>query len=192
MHLVLGPTDRELVARVVVDDDRHAYATLVRRHQAPVRAFALRLAGGDAGLADDVAQTAFVLAWRHLKTFRGDGELRSWLLKLCYRAFLTDARRAHKSREVATTDDLDVAATTGAPVDTAARRDVLRAMATLKAEERAALALCFQEGLTHDEAARVLEMPLGTLKSHVARGKEKLKALLAAYAPAGPDGTEAA
>ena len=68
-------------------------------------------------------------------------------------------------------------------VDTSAKRDVVRALATLREEERAALALCFQEGLTHDEAARVLDMPLGTLKSHVARGKEKLKVLLDAYRP---------
>lgn len=189
MLLVLGPTDRELLARVVVDDDRHAWATLVRRHQSPVRAFALRLAGGDPGLADDVAQTAFVLAWRHIKGFRGDGELRSWLLKLCYRAFLTDARRAHRSREVIVDEQPEAA---GHPTDTSARRDVLRALAILKEEERAALALCFQEGLTHEEAAKVLEMPLGTLKSHVSRGKEKLKKLLAAYDPRKPDGTEAA
>jgi RNA polymerase sigma factor (sigma-70 family) len=187
MRLVPGPTDRELVARVVVDDDRHAFATLVRRHQAPVRSFAQRLAGGDAGLADDVAQSCFVLAWRHLRSWRGEGELRSWLLKLCYRAFLTDARRAHRARETAV-EELPEPATEGAlPPDGSARRDVLRALDALRQEERAALALCFQEGLTHEEAARVLEMPLGTLKSHVARGKARLKTLLAAY-----DETEAA
>jgi RNA polymerase sigma factor (sigma-70 family) len=184
MHVVLGPSDRELVARVVVDDDRHAFATLVRRHQPPVRAFALRLAAGDKGLADDVAQNAFVLAWKNLGSFRGDGELRSWLLKLTYRAFLTDARRAHKKRETADVDGAvaDTREADGAP-DALQRRDVVRALATLREEERAALALCFQEGLTHEEAAVVLEMPLGTLKSHVARGKEKLKVLLAAYKP---------
>ena len=179
MRLVLGPTDRELVARVVVDDDRHAFATLVRRHQAPVRAFAGRLTCGDRGLADDVAQQTFVLAWKHLASYRADGELRSWLLKLTYRAFLTDARRAHKKRETSDDAAVDSAAVAGAVDD--ARRDVARAIATLREEERAALALCFQEGLTHDEAAVVLEMPLGTLKSHVARGKEKLRVLLAAY-----------
>ncbi len=182
MRVVMGPSDRELVARVVVDDDRHAFATLVRRHQPPVRAFALRLCCGDRGRADDVAQNAFVLAWKNLGGFRGDGALRSWLFKLCYRAFLTDARRAHRRRE--TVDD-DAGATVASPAapDAAARRDVARALATLKAEERAALALCFEDGLTHEEAAAVLEMPVGTLKSHVARGKEKLKVLLAAYRP---------
>jgi len=183
MHLVMGPSDRELVARVVVDDDRHAFATLVRRHHGAVRAFARRL---DNNSADDTAQTAFVLAWKHLHTWRGEGELKSWLFKLTYRAFLTDARRAHRRRETSD-DDVDLGST--AAPDVAERRDVAQALAKLRDEERAALALCFQEGLTHDEAARVLDMPLGTLKSHVARGKEKLRTMLGAYAP---DGTEAA
>jgi RNA polymerase sigma factor (sigma-70 family) len=178
MRLVMGPSDQQLVARVVVDDHRHAFATLVRRHQAPVRAFATRLCG-DRGRADDVAQTTFVLAWQHLAQWRGEGELRSWLFKLCTRAFLTEARRAHHRRE-AGADDVDGET---AAHDTSTRRDVDRALAALKDEERAALALCFQEGLTHDEAAAALAMPLGTLKSHVARGKEKLRALLAAYRP---------
>lgn len=185
MHLVMGPTDRELVARVVVDDDRHAFATIVRRHQAPVRAFALRLAC-DPGRADDVSQQAFVLAWKNLASFRGDGALRSWLFKLAYRAFLTDARRAHRRSERSDDDAqraVDAAPDALAHVDVTVRSDVLKALATLKEEERAALALCFQDGLTHDEAAAVLDMPLGTLKSHVARGKDKLKVLLAAYRP---------
>ena len=180
LSLVMGPTDRALVARVVVDDDRHAFATLVRRHQSAVRSFALRLCAGDTARADDTAQDAFVLAYKHLATWRGEGELVSWLLKLCYRAFLTDARRAHRRREEATDAVPDEIR---ANPDTLSKRDVLRAMSSLKEEERAAIALCFQQGLTHDEAARVLDMPLGTLKSHVARGKEKLKTMLAGYAP---------
>lgn len=178
LAIVEGPSDLALVQRVLALDDRHAFASLVRRHQAPLRSFALRLCAGDVARADDVAQDAFLLAYRHLASWRREGALRSWLLKLCFRAFLTDARRAHRKRE-------EVSATvpeaTSAQPDPTARRDVLRALGKLKPEERAALALCFQEGLTHDEAAQVLDMPLGTLKSHVARGKDRLKALLSGY-----------
>lgn len=178
LAVVSGPSDSELVARVVVGDDRHAFATLVRRHQGPVRGFLRRLCGGDQARADDAAQDSFLLAYRHLDSWRGEGELRSWLLKLAFRSFLNDERRAHRKRE-----QRDAAVPDGAStaIDATERRDVLRALGSLKPEERAALALCFQEGLTHEEAALVLEMPLGTLKSHVARGKEKLKVLLAAY-----------
>jgi RNA polymerase sigma factor (sigma-70 family) len=179
------PGDRALVARVVVDDDRQAFAAIVRRHHGAVRAFARRLANGDNARADDVAQETFLAAWKHMSTWRAEGALVSWLLKLCFRAHLTDARRAHHKRE-GLVDDAHAAGPEGSTdaLDPTERRDVVRAMAALSEMERAAVALVFQQGLTHDEAARVLDVPLGTLKSHVARGKEKLKPLLAAYAEA--------
>ena len=186
LAVVDGPTDLALVQRVLALDDRHAFTSLVRRHQSPLRAFALRLCAGDVARADDTAQEAFLLAYRHLGSWRREAPLRSWLLKLCYRAFLTDQRRAHRRHEqLDAHDDATSASLPGrgvAPPDPTTRRDVLRAMAELKPEERAALALCFHEGLTNDEAAVVLEVPLGTLKSHVARGKERLRALLTGYA----------
>lgn len=180
-----GPSDRALAARVVVNDDRHAFAAIVRRHHGAVRAFARRLANGDNARADDVAQDTFLAAWKHLSTWRAEGELVSWLLKLCFRAHLTDARRAHHKRE-ALVDDPNAPSTMAATPadDPTERRDVVRAMAVLSEMERAAIALVFQQGLTHEEAAKVLDVPLGTLKSHVARGKEKLKPLLAAYSEA--------
>ncbi len=186
LAVVDGPSDLALVQRVLAIDDRHAFASLVRRHQAPLRSFAARLCAGDLARADDTAQEAFLLAYRNLASWRREGALRSWLLKLCYRAFLTDARRAHRKHERVHTGDDDAAdrqlerATTATP-DLTTRRDVLRALGQLKPEERAALALCFQQGLTHEEAAAVLEVPLGTLKSHVARGKDRLKTLLSGY-----------
>jgi RNA polymerase sigma-70 factor (ECF subfamily) len=179
--MVSGPTDRALVARVVVDDDRHAFATLVRRHQGAVRSFARRLASGDVARADDVAQETFLAAWRHLSTWRAEGELVSWLLKLCFRAHLNDARRAHRKREDVVSD-VPLASSLHARADDATeRRDVVRAMAALSDAERGSIALVFQQGHTHEEAAAVLDMPLGTLKSHVARAKDKLRPLLAAY-----------
>ena len=185
LAVVEGPTDLALVQRVLALDDRHAFASLVRRHQAPLRSFALRLCAGDLPRADDVAQEAFLLAYRHLGSWRREGTLRSWLLKLVYRSFLSDARRAHYRREELAVSGPDGTAPAREPSaqahDPTTRRDVLRALGRLTDEERAALALCFQEGLTHEEAAAVLEMPLGTLKSHVARGKDRLKALLAGY-----------
>jgi RNA polymerase sigma-70 factor (ECF subfamily) len=172
-----GPSDQTLVVRVVVDADRHAFATLVRRHQSVMRAFARRLAAGDGARADDTAQEAFVLAWKHLHTWRGEGTLLSWLLKLCFRVHLSEGRRAHHRRE--SREQVERA---HAAIDSTARRDVNDAMRILSDAERAALALVFQQGLTHEEAAQVLDVPLGTLKSHITRGKDKLRPLLMAYA----------
>ena len=91
--------DAALIARVIASDDRHAFSTLVRRHQAPVRAFLVRLCCGDAATADDLAQVTFLRAYRHIAGYRSQGEFVSWLFALAYRAFLSEKRRVRHARE---------------------------------------------------------------------------------------------
>lgn len=180
--VVSGPSDKALCTRANLGD-AHAFTALVRRHQSAVRGFLRRLTG-DNGLADDLAQETFLKAHRGLTSWRGESSLLSWLCGIAWRVWLSEKRKVRNTREVV--DDAApalVEAPRGA--ERTARdveRDVQRALLTLKEEERAAIALCFQDELTHDEAAAILGMPLGTLKSHVARGKEKLRELLRAYA----------
>ena len=75
-------TDAQLIARVLVNDDRHAFAELVRRHQAAVRACLRRLTTGNDALADDLAQETFILAWRNLKSFRQEARFSTWLYRV--------------------------------------------------------------------------------------------------------------
>jgi RNA polymerase sigma-70 factor (ECF subfamily) len=158
--------------------DAASFAVLVRRHQSELRGFLRRLTRGDHALADDLAQETFLEAWRKLAQFRGQGAFAAWLYAIAWSRFLMAARR----RKLEPLDEDD-----GEPVrpeaTSIARLDLEKAMACLRAPERAALTLCFALGLGHDEAAMALNMPLGTLKSHVARGREKLKTLLQEYAP---------
>jgi RNA polymerase sigma-70 factor (ECF subfamily) len=173
--------DAPLIARVVAEDDHHAFATLVRRHQGSVRAFLLRLCCGDRALADDLAQEAFLHAYRRIQSYRSEGGFASWLLAIAYRIFLSEKRKRRWSAEDLR-DDLEVAQP--APqASGAAADDVARAMRHLHEGERACLSLCYQWGMTHEEAADVLELPVGTVKTHIARGKEKLRARLSAYRP---------
>ncbi len=165
----MGPSDAELAARVVADDDRHAFATLVRRHQPAVRTVLRRLCAGDAALADDLSQETFVRAWRGLRGWRGGARLSTWLHRIAVNAWLSQARRlpAPDPGEPGTQPPADGA------VD--ARRDLERAFAVLRPEERVALALAYAQDLTHEEAAEAAGWPVGTLKSHLLRGKEKLR-----------------
>src|SRR5258708_12943772 len=78
-------SDTQLIARVVVSDDRHAFSELVRRHQSSVRATLRKLAGGNAALADDLAQEAFLLAYRNLRSFRQDAKFSTWLYRILQR-----------------------------------------------------------------------------------------------------------
>ena len=68
-------------------------------------------------------------------------------------------------------------------VDPGLKHDLMHALSLLPLSERTAVVLCCQNGLSHDEAARVLDIPLGTVKTNVLRGREKLKRTLAAWAP---------
>jgi RNA polymerase sigma-70 factor, ECF subfamily len=172
----VGPSDADLVARVVTDDDRHAFATLVRRHQSQVRAVLRRLCAGDGARADDLAQETFVRAWRGLRGFRGGARFPTWLHRIAVNAWLSDARRGPGPAGVA-----EEVAGQVEPASSAveARRDLERAFAVLRPEERVALALAYAQDLTHEEAALAAGWPVGTLKTHLLRGKEKLRQRLA-------------
>src|SRR5436309_5765 len=95
-------SDAQLIARVVVSDDRHAFGELVRRHQSSVRATLRKLAGGNTAQADDLAQETFLLAYRNLKSFRQDAKFSTWLYRIAYNAFLADLR---KTKELPLPDD---------------------------------------------------------------------------------------
>ncbi len=170
---------RVAVALGLVRPAAPAFADLVRAHQGMVRGFLRRLCDSDA-IADDLAQDTFLKAQRALSSFRGEGSVASWLLRIAYREFLALKRK----RGMELVDDFDdIADVAPRSPDQTLARDVRRALRALGADERTAIAACFFDELTHDEAAAALDMPLGTLKSHVARAKEKLRVQLAAYAP---------
>ena len=165
----MGPSDAELAARVVAADDRHAFAALVRRHQSAVRAVLRRLCAGDAALADDLSQETFVRAWKGLRSWRGGARFSTWLHRIAVNAWISQARRA----PAPAVDEPCTQPPADGPVD--ARRDLERAFAFLRPEERIALSLAYAQDLTHEEAAEAAGWPVGTLKSHLLRGKEKLR-----------------
>jgi RNA polymerase sigma-70 factor (ECF subfamily) len=156
------------------------FEALVGAHQSRLRQQLRRLTRGDAALADDLAQQAFVHAWRHIGSFRGDARVSTWLHRIAYNTFLAHARAAHEHEPL---DEDALADASGADGTNAAlqRIDVERALATLPEAERVALIHCFWLDLSHAEAAEVLGWPLGTLKSHVARGKARLREQLGAW-----------
>jgi RNA polymerase sigma factor (sigma-70 family) len=152
------------------------FAVLVRTHQSKVRGFLRRLTRGDAALADDLAQETFLEAHRKLAQYRGEGSFGSWLCGIAWSRFLMERRK----RKEEPLDEMPESASADPAPATADRLDLERAMARLSAEERAALTLCYALGHSHGEAAEILNLPLGTVKSHVLRGREKLKAMLEA------------
>jgi RNA polymerase sigma factor (sigma-70 family) len=171
-------TDAMLIARVVQVDDQAAFGELVRRHQAVVRGFLRRMLGGRLDLADDLAQETFIKAHRGMRRYRGDASFPVWLCAIAANELRGEWRRRKRRAEFGEDEAGEQIAAEEA--DGAMRRDVDAGLAHLPEMQRAALVLCFEHGLTHAEAATALGCPVGTLKSHVARGKARLREWLEA------------
>jgi RNA polymerase sigma factor (sigma-70 family) len=172
-------TDGDLIARVLVDDDQHAFGELVRRHQSSVRGLLRQLTRTDVALADDLAQDTFLRAYKNIRSFRGEARFSTWLYRIAYNCFREDARR--RKELVGINEEQLQAERDPQVVDPALRQDLMHALNLLPLHERSAVLLCCQNGLSHEEAARVLDIPLGTVKTNVLRGREKLKRTLAAW-----------
>src|SRR4249920_2141508 len=184
-------SDAQLIARALVADDRHAFAELVKRHQSTVRACLRKLTAGNHALADDLAQDTFVLAWRNLRSFRQEARFSTWLYRIATNCWLAHGRKRREEllgdRDAQLADD-EGADTGGAAHadharDASLRIDMERALATLSEAERAAIVQCYHNDLSHEEAAVVLDCPVGTVKTHILRAKLKLKSRLSAWAP---------
>jgi RNA polymerase sigma-70 factor (ECF subfamily) len=136
----------------------------------------MRLAPGSTGRADDLAQETFLTAWSKASAFSGEGRYLGWLLRIAWTTFLMDVRQ-RKRRLPAYSGEGEAPERAEAPT---AERDLIveDALKRLKEEDRAAVILCLVLGHSHREAAEILEMPLGTLKTRVARGSAKLLELL--------------
>lgn len=171
--------DADLIARVLLRADENAFGELVRRYQSPVRGFLTKMTRGDSHQADDLAQETFIRAWQKLGTFRAESRFQTWLFGIAFNEF-RQACRKRKEALIMDEEDSPVEATEPAGADSSnLRLDLAEAMKGLSDGERAAIVLCCQNGLSHDEAAKVLECPLGTVKTNVLRGREKLKRSLA-------------
>ena len=174
-------SDNDLIARVIAKGDQNAFSTLVKRHQSKLRASLRKMTGGQIELADDVAQETFILAWKNISKFRFEAKFSTWLYRIAFNAWQTDVRR--KSEVLL--DGENTPEPEPSPPESEAtglRRDLEYAMCDLNDAERAAIMQCYYNDLSHDEAAYVLGMPLGTLKTHVLRAREKMRQRLHDYA----------
>ncbi len=130
-------------------------------------------------MADDLSQVTFIRAFRKISTFTGKGSFKGWLCRIAYNEFL-QARRKHAATEVVMEryrEHLE-RQPRAHRWDSGDELDLDRALAQLREEERAVIVMCYSCGFSHGDAAEVIGMPLGTVKSHIARGKVKLRALL--------------
>jgi len=161
------------ISRVVAHDDHEAFAELVRLNQSAVRRFLRRLTGGDHARADDLAQETFWRAYRHLATFQARGRFLSWLFRIAFQAFVSDRRI---KRIVSAPLPPDVSTGVDEVENAVTRLTFDQLMTHLAPDGRAAVVLHYQHGMSHSEIAEALDLPLGTVKTLIRRGRQTLQA----------------
>lgn len=162
---------------------QQAFEQIVRRYQRPVLGLLVRLTG-DRALAEELAQDAFVKAFRSLAAFDTTRRLSSWLFRIAHNTGL-DALRRRKARRArpdaaAAEPPTDLPAPSAPdPVEQRALgRALERALAMLKPDQRTAVVLRYEEGLPFDEIGRVLGVPEATARSHVHRARKDMARVL--------------
>jgi len=173
-------TDASLVA-AARSGDQAAFAALVRRYQGLVYAVCVRLLG-DRDAAEDITQEAFIRAYLSLDRFRGTN-FRSWVLRIAHNAALDHLRAARRHPHL----PLERAPEQRSQSEPALQVEqhgliaaLEAALAALPPEQRAVVVLVDVEGLAYEEAAEVLGVPVGTVKSRLARARVRLRASLEA------------
>jgi RNA polymerase sigma-70 factor (ECF subfamily) len=185
--------ERGLIARGQ-EGDRAAFNALVEKYQGAAYALALRMLG-DPDAAADVTQEAFFSAYRALGSFHGSS-FRAWLLRIvsngCYDVFRARGRQPVTSLEALLEHD-DTSSSDARlpttmvdpswdPEESVLRVETVRsiesALLQLPPEQRLAVVLCDIQGMAYEEVARIMETPLGTVKSRIARARAQLRLLL--------------
>ncbi|MBT8067738.1 MAG: sigma-70 family RNA polymerase sigma factor [Gammaproteobacteria bacterium] len=165
-----------LVVSLAAKGDRAAFAELVRRRQSWVRTL-LRRCSGDPSLADDLSQQVFMQAWRKIRQLKDADKFGAWLKQMAINQWLQHKRKNDALRGAEGEESI-----VGMRLDkTSIALDLDRAMSLLPAPVSLCIALSYHERMTHDEIAELTGMQLGTVKSHIRRGSQRLRELLSAY-----------
>jgi len=165
--------DSLLVSRVILLGDRKAFNQLVELYQSPIRRFFLNLTGGNEELSKDLAQETFIKAWLNILSFRAASQFSTWLYRIAYNSFYDYAR---SKKNVCNIDSIEHI-NKEMHIESANRdinMDFTRALTILKEEERTVLLLYYMEDLSIDKISKIMTCPVGTIKSHLSRGKKKI------------------
>ena len=178
------PTDQELVAETLKDPER--YAGLVERYKTPLSRYVMRLGCPTQDDAKDVLQETFLKAYVNLRDFDGRLKFSSWIYRITHNETMNFFRKEKIRPRVAASkeelaffeeiqDELDLVSEVEKTLE---REHVERAISELDMKYREALLLKFWEEKSYEEIADILHIPMGTVATLIARGKQRLKELL--------------
>ena len=178
-----GEIEHNLVTRAQ-QGDREAFSELVRCHREGVINVVYRMCG-DAGLAEDAAQEAFIRAWQHLASYQPRSPFRNWVYRIAANVALDALRALRREKETVDVDAVPVAAPGPGPeaalIEKERAERVRQAVLALPPASRAVLVLREYEGLSYQEIAYTLDIPMGTVMSRLNYARSRIRESLAAY-----------
>ncbi len=159
--------------------DRDAFSELVRRHQHLVYNVAYRFMR-DTALAEDMAQEAFLKAFRLLKGFRGDCSFTTWMYRVTSSVCLTELNRRNRRGEVELHPEAgeNLCTTDPEPVERDMKEQIRRCVTRLSDRYATIITLYYLNGISYDEIAQSMEIPLGTLKTWMFRARKQLRQIV--------------
>jgi len=166
--------DLLLVSQVVLFNHKKSFDKLVKKYQSQIRRFFLNLTLGDKELSDDLSQETFIKAYINIASFKGAARFSTWLYRIAYNVFYDHSRSKKLSNFV--NEDLNEGIDFNFDIyrNLNISMDIKEALKILRHEERTAIVLSYMEEHSHKRIAIIMKCPVGTVKSYILRGKEKL------------------
>jgi RNA polymerase sigma-70 factor (ECF subfamily) len=164
-------SDSILITKVILNDDHLAFKILVERYQSDIRGLLLRLTHGNKDIVDDIAQESFIRVYKYLSSYSAKAKFKTWLFRIAYNEFYEYYNKNKifqlnvDSEEVASQEYNN----SGNAID------FQQSLKVLNQNEKIVIVLHFEKGFTHKEISKITNQPLGTVKTNIMRGKEKLK-----------------
>lgn len=180
-------TDEKLLLRQIIAGDSDAFAQLVEAYQKPVYSLCLRMVSNPTD-AEDLAQEAFVKAWRGLQSYKFESSFSTWLYRLTGNVCIDFLRKQKRKTVISLTaseedtPELDIPDPEPLPEEQVLHKEkqqaVSAAMEQLQESERLVLTLRVVEELSYEQIAEVMDIKVGTVKSRIARARERLRKIL--------------
>jgi len=165
----MSDNDLDLIRRVISSNDHNAFGILIDRHQNAIRTLLFKLTKGDKVITDDLSQEVFIRVFKHLKTFKASSQFSTWLYRITINVYY-DYQKKLKHQHIDSTNEPIIE-----PESHENRIDILQALELLNEKEKLAIILNYEKGFSHSEIAKIMKLPIGTVKSNILRGKAKLK-----------------
>jgi RNA polymerase sigma-70 factor (ECF subfamily) len=173
--MIINENEIFLVSQVKLFNSHKAFEKIVKKYQSSVRRLFLNLTMGDKDLSDDLAQETFIKIYLKIDTFKADSKFSTWIYRIAYNIFL-DHYKSNQKQFVRTLPENDINFSYSQQSEL--ENDTNYILNLLEGAERETIILSYIEEISHKEIAIILNMPIGTVKTHIKRGREKLVDIL--------------